>query len=1370
MKRLAFLLWLLIGVFTLSTAKEGYSFLNIGLREGLSNEFVNDMVMDEQGFLWVATESGLNRIAGNKCTVFKTSNSNIGDDGFVGLSYHQPSNSVWMQFKNGKIDIFDCKTQTFKHFSHQKGMLQESVSAIHGASDGGMWIAFYSGDIQHYDAKTHTFTTFPKRLFPKIKNGIRCIMDNGNGHLYVGLRMDGMYIYNLRTKKSKFYCHNPKDKQSLPGNNVRTICIDHMKNIWVGTNLGLALLDETSGKFRTFKPQHQNPYSPTGDNIHQIMEMDNHTLWIASDIGGISILDLNRYQYPYTEELSFQQITKENSGLSSNNTRRIIQDPFGNVWIGNFSSGIDFIPQSTSDFHTLGNLQQPLKNTFGIFCDRQGYLWIGQDNIICQYQNGQTVHRWDFSQYLYNTSATVYNFMEDHQGNIWFGTSDNGALEFNPRTQQFTHHLRIQGLDVHALYESKNGWIWIGSEDGLYTIHQGIERKETEMNKQMGKTNSIIYSIQEDEYGQLWIGCIAKGVFVFNKHKKLIAHLDDQNGLKSNSVNQIIIDSNNGVWIGTYKGLAYIENPLKPQNIKIYDERQGLKDTHIRAICADKLGNIWVSMFSGIACLDLHKQRFYNYDFQSGITMGNFVEAASAMTPDGTIYFASPSGVCYFNPQLLSGQKAVSQVEIIGCERVGRLSDQFLHRLISPNEEGVVRLRYDDNTFKISFTAKDFSQEGKVEYSYMMKGLDNQWFETEGDKDVTFRNLKPGKYTFIIRAKLKNQDWDEASSAELKVVVTPPFWLTWWAKLAYLLLALGIIIYLLRSYQKELLLRNSLAQSQWESQQKQKVNEERLRFFTNITHELRTPLTLILGPLEDLMKDKRLPDFVTKKIGSIHASAERLLYLINDILEFRKTETQNRKLSVARENLGQLIREIGMRFQDLNHTPKLKILVEIQEGMAEIYFDSEVITTVVNNLMSNAIKYTPAGSIILSLSKINSESVSISVEDTGYGIDKAALPYICDQYYQANGKHQASGTGIGLALVKSLALLHEAELKIESQKGKGSKFSFILKESNTYPEALHKDDEIIETRNIIPTLPTEDSKDENSEENTENQRPLLLIVEDNNDIRQYIEESLQENYRILQACNGKEGKNLALDQMPDLIVSDIMMPEMDGIEMTRILKEDIRTSHIPIILLTAKTSATDQQEGYDSGADSYLMKPFSAKLLQSRIRNILSGRRRLAEYISQQNFSTLLSKENLNKKEEFSDEKDLTNGKKGDQESGTDLPTAQLSELDRKFLEKLNSLIEKHISTDDLDIAFMTDKMAMSHSTFYRKVKALTGMSANEYIKKAKLRQSMILLQTKQYRISEVAMLTGFNNLGNFRESFKREFGMTPSEVKNQKD
>lgn len=1157
-----------------------------------------------------------------------------------------------------------------------------------------------------------------------------------------------IYVYNLRTQKTKYFRHNPNDPQSLPGDNVRSICIDHAKNIWVGTNLGLGLLDPFTGKFKVFKHIANNPASLAGDNIHQIIEMNDRTLWIASDIGGISVLDLNLYKNPLTEELKFSQITKENSGLSSNNNRRIIQDSFGNIWIANYSMGIDFIAKSAASINTLQYMGKALEEVTGLYCDHQGNLWIGQDNLMSLYQNGKLMQTWNFSSYLSNSSSSIYVFEEDKKGNIWCGTSDNGVLKFNPHTHSFTRINYAQNLDVHALCENAQGKMWVGTEAGIFSVENDKINKEQELNRQMGKNPTIIYSIKEDNYGQIWIGTLDRGVFVFSKQMKLIVHLTEKNLLATNTINHIIKDADGGIWMATMRGLAYVQNPLQPGAIKNYNERYGIKDSHIRAISQDKQGNIWVSMFSGIACLNIHKQRFYNYDYESGIPTSNFVEASAVTTPDGTIYFGSPGGICFFNPQQLTEPKAVSPIQIINCERVGKLSDQFASRLISPNKEGIICLSHDDNTFKINFTIKDFSQEGNVEYSYMMKGLDDQWYETEGDNEVTFRNLKPGDYTFIIRAKLKNQDWEDASTAEMKVVVNPPLWLTWWAKLCYVLLIMGILGYFFRSYQKQLLLRNSLVQEKWESKQRQQVNEERLRFFTNITHELRTPLTLILGPLEDLMEDKEIAERVHHKIGCIHASAERLLNLINDILEFRKTQTQNRKLTVAKANLGAFVREIGVRFKDLNQNSRLNIRLNIKTGVPELYFDSEVINTVINNLMSNAIKYTPEGSITLSLTMPENNTVAIAVEDTGYGIDKDALPHICDRYYQENGNHQASGTGIGLALVKSLATLHQAELTVESEKGRGSKFTFSLKADRTYPEALHKDD-----NQDLATAENAEENETTSKEPTEDIRPLLLIVEDNADIRLYIEESLHEDYRIIQACNGREGMEQAFSKVPDIIVSDIMMPEMDGIKMTHILKEDIRTSHIPIILLTAKTSINDQEEGYDSGADSYLTKPFSAKLLHSRIRNILSGRRRLADYIVQKNISQF----------ETSADEQQTSQKATEEKE--DAMTCQISNLDKKFLEKLNKLIENHISTDDLDMAFMTDKMAMSHSTFYRKVKALTGMSANEYIKKAKLRHSMTLLKKGEYSIAEVAILAGFNNLGNFRESFKREFGKSPSEI-----
>ena len=1345
MKKLLLFLGLILQVLAL-TASTSSIFKNLGLKEGLSNGFVNDMIIDGQGFIWAATESGLTRIAGTKCTIFKNNNSNIDNDGIVGLYYNKESNSIWILFKNGHIDVFDCKTQQFIHFTQK--IPKKSVADIKGAADGGIWIAYYDGTIQHYTPKNQKFSTISNKRLPNIKNGIRSITDDGNDHLYIGLRIEGLYVYNLRTQKTKYFRHNPNDPQSLPGDNVRSICIDHAKNIWVGTNLGLGLLDPFTGKFKVFKHIANNPASLAGDNIHQIIEMNDRTLWIASDIGGISVLDLNLYKNPLTEELKFSQITKENSGLSSNNNRRIIQDSFGNIWIANYSMGIDFIAKSAASINTLQYMGKALEEVTGLYCDHQGNLWIGQDNLMSLYQNGKLMQTWNFSSYLSNSSSSIYVFEEDKKGNIWCGTSDNGVLKFNPHTHSFTRINYAQNLDVHALCENAQGKMWVGTEAGIFSVENDKINKEQELNRQMGKNPTIIYSIKEDNYGQIWIGTLDRGVFVFSKQMKLIVHLTEKNLLATNTINHIIKDADGGIWMATMRGLAYVQNPLQPGAIKNYNERYGIKDSHIRAISQDKQGNIWVSMFSGIACLNIHKQRFYNYDYESGIPTSNFVEASAVTTPDGTIYFGSPGGICFFNPQQLTEPKAVSPIQIINCERVGKLSDQFASRLISPNNEGIICLSHDDNTFKINFTIKDFSQEGNVEYSYMMKGLDDQWYETEGDNEVTFRNLKPGDYTFIIRAKLKNQDWEDASTAEMKVVVNPPLWLTWWAKLCYVLLIMGILGYFFRSYQKQLLLRNSLVQEKWESKQRQQVNEERLRFFTNITHELRTPLTLILGPLEDLMEDKEIAERVHHKIGCIHASAERLLNLINDILEFRKTQTQNRKLTVAKANLGAFVREIGVRFKDLNQNSRLNIRLNIKTGVPELYFDSEVINTVINNLMSNAIKYTPEGSITLSLTMPEDNTIAIAVEDTGYGIDKDALPHICDRYYQENGNHQASGTGIGLALVKSLATLHQAVLTVESEKGRGSKFTFSLRADRTYPEALHKDD-----NQDLATAENAEENETTSKEPTEDIRPLLLIVEDNADIRLYIEESLHEDYRIIQACNGREGMEQAFSKVPDIIVSDIMMPEMDGNKMTHILKEDIRTSHIPIILLTAKTSINDQEEGYDSGADSYLTKPFSAKLLHSRIRNILSGRRRLADYIVQKNISQF----------ETSADEQQTSPKATEEKE--DAMTCQISNLDKKFLEKLNKLIENHISTDDLDMAFMTDKMAMSHSTFYRKVKALTGMSANEYIKKAKLRHSMTLLKKGEYSIAEVAILAGFNNLGNFRESFKREFGKSPSEI-----
>ena len=510
---------------------------------------------------------------------------------------------------------------------------------------------------------------------------------------------------------------------------------------------------------------------------------------------------------------------------------------------------------------------------------------------------------------------------------------------------------------------------------------------------------------------------------------------------------------------------------------------------------------------------------------------------------------------------------------------------------------------------------------------------------------------------------------------------------------------------------------------------------ERENFFTGVAHELRTPLTLILGPLEDLLSDATLSPKHANKISIIHDSATRLLNLINRILEFRKTETQNRKLSVVKGDLGQLVQEVGLRYKELNPNNKVNYHIHIETEDTEIFYDADMITIILDNLMSNAAKYTSEGDITLSLRSVEENQIKyteISVSDTGHGIDAEALPHIFDRYYQAKSKYQASGSGIGLALVKGLSELHEGILKVESTVDAGTTFTLRLPTENTYPNAIH-------TQHDMEKKPMDAEETTITDTPTEN-HPIVLVVEDNTDIREYIRSSFTELYEVITAKDGKEGWELAQARIPNIIVSDIMMPVMDGIELCKRIKEDMRTSHIPVILLTAKDSLQDKEEGYASGADSYLTKPFSAKLLHSRINNLLETRKKIA---------SLLALADIQTKQESA--------------------VSSLNKLDNEFLQKITQIIEENLEMEKMDIAFIADKMCMSHSTLYRKIKGLTDMSANEFIRKVKMRKGVELLMSGQYTISEIAYMIGFSSVAYFRQCFKDEYGMSPSDYVKQK-
>jgi signal transduction histidine kinase/DNA-binding response OmpR family regulator/sugar lactone lactonase YvrE len=1310
---------------------------HLGVEDGLSNNYVRDIEQDGLGCIWIATESGLSRFDGRTFKVYRENSSNLIDNAQNVLLYDDKENTLWIGTKTG-ISVFDCATQQFKNHTMQDIPETSNVVHLSHAADGGIWIVNHNSGkmgIIYFDRKTGKFSAISNEDYDGLKTPNWCAFDDGNGNLYVGHALDGLSIVNLKNKTVSNYRNNPDNPRSLPGNAVYSIYMDSQKNIWLGTNQGLALFYPQTGEFMSFKHQMGNPNSLVANPIYNIREMNDGTLWVAADIGGVSILDLHGITFMNPDKVQFRNLTVSNDrhGLSSGNSRSLLQDSFGNIWIGAYGSGVDFIGHAKPLFNTLswrdnhaGNLQN--KPVWGVFADKDEQVWLGGENEIAVFKNYQKKATYNISSYLSRTYTQAFSIKQDKSGIVWFGLYDEGLLRFNPSNKQFEQiHLDIKNIDVITLFEDYSGKLLIGTEYGLYSCPNGAVVRENSINNQL-YGNASIYGILRDRQGKLWIGTYGGGVFVFNQDNRLSARLESKNGFCSNSVNSLYMDSRGSIWVATRKGIACIEDSNLPEQYECYNEKQGLQDSYVRAIQEDKDGNIWLSTDNGISFWNRQKMQFDNYDYQDGVSRGNFIEGSACSTSDGIIYFGSLGGVCYFDPKDFSGERLVAPVQIIECKKLNEQIESRNEESLILSENGNIRLLHNQNSFRIAFSVPDYSLNQQVEYSYMMDGLDNVWYGTQGENHVTFRNISPGEYTFRVKARLKNRDWDELHVTTMRVTILPPLWLAWYAKLFYILVLCLLIYVWMRFYKRKLNLESSLELEKRNGRNEQELNQERLRFYTNITHELRTPLTLILDPLEDLLGDAGLPTHYNSKVKIIHNSAVRLLNLINQMLEFRKTETQNRRLTIAKGDLSNLVMETGLHYKELNRNDKVKFHTVIETETTMLYFDADVITTILNNLLSNAMKYTQEGEIRLTLRSVCEKDIrymEIEVSDTGYGIDSESLPHIFERYYQVKGKHQASGTGIGLALVKSLADLHHGTLHVESKERVGTTFKFRILTDHTYPDAQHKKTAKMPVREAV------------NEEKEDNSRSMILVVEDNDDIREYIVSSFSSNFRVITATNGQEGLALAQKHIPNIIISDIMMPIMDGMEFCRAVKEDIRTSHIPVILLTAKDSIQDKEEGYESGADSYLTKPFSAKLLGSRVQNLLESRNKLARQIAGR------AKKIKPDKSEAS---------------------LKLSKLDEEFILMLTNLVEENLDSEKLDIAFLAKGTNMSYSTFYRKVKGLTGISVNEFIRKVRLKNSLQLLLSGKYNVSETAYKTGFNDLGYFRECFKEEYGMTPSE------
>lgn len=1316
----------------------------IDLRQRLSNNFIKGITQDPKGFLWFATEEGLSKLEGAKFRTFlkdedhpeKSINAN--ELNCVYADEDDPF--IWIGTQRDGLCCYNYLTDMFTAYRNKpeetNSLITNDVTSIIPADDGNLWISTYHRGVEYLNKKTGEFTHYNSNTVKGMPDNVWILANGTDGELFIGHLNQGFSILFPNNKQIRNFRHKEGDKNSLPGNEVVSIFKDSNDNLWIGTDKGLSLYNPEKDNFINFRDIPGVPVSLASSYVFSICQVGDN-LWMGTEEDGVYYFSIKQRAFMSSEPLMFNHLSSgdENNQLSGPNVPCIYPDSYNNVWLGMWGTGINFVSHNKSLFNVWSYTpNQKIHNclnaraAWGICADSSDKTWVcTEGGGINLFDEGVRTHVFskESGELQDNRALTAY---QDSQGILWFGFY-RGPLYYKDKKNSF-HPFPLEdadNLNIRTLYEDDKQQLWIGSQHGVHVVN--LNNKSEILNYNTDNSlipENLVRSLAQDKEHRIWIGTFGRGVGVYSSDMQLIESLNTWTGFCSNRIEHIFKDSQNRMWVATSAGAVLIDSS-DLSRFQIFGRKKGLANNHIQAITEDANGNIWLSTNLGISMISHDLKKVSNYFYADGIPLGEFTPGSVTQDSKGNIYFGSNNGVCYFDPFYVSQKHSVPSVIFTKLKIEGTIFTDSLEneRPLLGGEK--INIGYQQNTFSISFNIQDYSFNGRVEYAYRLKGMNDTWYALGGESVVTFRNLPHGDYLLQVRARLRNQEWSTDIST-MPFTINPPLWKSWWAIILYAFLLGGIVIYQFKSYKRKMEWESNYKIEKQSRAKEQQINDERLRFFTNITHELRTPLTLILGPLEDLKKDVTLSKSHAQKVSIIHQSAVRLLKLINQILEFRKTETQNKKLLISKANLSSFIYEIGLKYKELNQNPAVNFHIDIKEKKMCMYFDKEVLTMILDNLISNAIKYTPEGNITLCLEKESDENIAIRISDTGYGISEEAIPHIFERYYQEGSDYQASGTGIGLSLVRNLVQLHGGQIWVESTINKGSDFILTLPVSCTYPDVPHAEEE--------PEVWESEDKNEVSLEGISSTgNKVLLVVEDNIDIRNYIASSFSEEFEVVTAENGEVGIEKALQFTPDIIVSDIMMPVKNGIELCGMLKKDVRTSHIPIILLTAKDSLEDKEEGYQVGADSYLTKPFSASLLRSRIHNILELRSKLANKVSTVDWS--------DKKEQVLN---------------------SLNQIDNEFIEKITSLIEDDLSSDKIDIGYLAEHLCMSISTLYRKVKALTNLSTNELIRKVKMKNAERMLLEQKYTISEISYRVGINTVSYFRQCFQKEFGMSPTQ------
>lgn len=1204
---------------------------------------------------------------------------------------------IWMGSNNGMVIGQSTKTKKVIRFNIQSN---ENITSISQDKRNSIWFGTNKGRIFKGNIKTRDLQEI-KGPFNNPFNTIVLSTDNYN-NLWIGTELYGFFHYDTKTKKYEDYKEKDLKLNFVPSNMIIRIFKDSNGFIWMGTDGGgLYKIDPKNKQVKRYTQQKTNPFSLQSKTVIGVGETNNKDIWVFTNYGNINIIP-----------------TESNT-------------------VGYHCGSIDGSPT----------------RILSVLKTKDGNLWLGTDGEGLSKINTQGDPT---SQYIANTNSSkgipgnyIQAIAEDQNGNLWIGTYLNGLAFFNKNTNRF---IRIKtanqygqvGTDVRSIYIDKKDRVWIGSNIGIFVFNNKQKQIAYFQHNNQDLQGSIAEFFVEDETGQFWIGMFNGGICLMDESSSLqdsrfiTYKLSTSNNITESSVLHGVADQNGFLYLinGYSKIVQFDIHKKEVVPIKGFssDQIHGC----VAIISSDK-DNIWLSKNNGISHLDLHSKEEYFYTWKNGIIKGKFLTGSAFQDSDGIIYFGGIEGVNYFNPNSMQTQKKDLNLYINHIEIVNRHADEIIPEQVANGIEQTktLKLNHNQTSFSFQFSVINDHLGPNYSYAYRLKGFNDNWITTRENRVATYTNIPYGDYKFEVKAGTKPNDWNIAAKS-IDIKILPPLWKRWWAYTIYTFLLFVISFFIIRYYIMWVGLKQKLLLEEVQNEKNKELYAMKMNFFAKMSHEIQTPLTLILSPIDNMIERAEGNLLLSQRLQVIKNNATRLSRIAMELMTIRNKEMGKLKIRASENNVVNHLNKVALSFMEQARFKQIDLSLECESKNILLWYDNQKLEHIIYNLLTNAFKFTPRdGKITLAIKEeTDANKIFIKVIDTGIGIPKHDLENIFNLFYQSKDGKRVGGTGIGLALTKELILLHKGEIKVESEINKGTTFTIALpmgKEHFSSDEIIIQD--IVETK-IENTSSILVTNTEHTETITDENKRTLLIVEDNFEMLLFLEDSFKAHYNVITAQNGQEALDKATTLKVDIILSDVMMPIMDGVTLCKHLKEKRSTRHIPIILLTTKNATASKLEGLQFGAIEYLNKPFNVKELLLKVNNILEAQQRLIEQY---------------RAEILTESKEI-----------------EVQSPDEKFIESVIVEMERNFDNPDFRLEDLAEPLNMSYSNIYRKFQALTDKTLVDFMRAFRLKKAIPLLVKHNFTISEIAFQIGFNDPKYFSKCFKKEYGVTPKQYKQQ--